>query len=439
MHADGTWMMWQYRIQQDAKAAMISDQRRIKKISRSKLPPVLGLIVNILLYCKYNLNRGTYGYLTWEWREGLRGFSYPLIFASIYKILQFISCDSVHLLVPSLIETTYSIILEFKFTKFPVRLFLQIWLPRIVQALLAALADVKFFSLIRTLENGDVATWTVSFPLNDTVKLKTWKLWLLVQCVLVSSSSATCARGSRGTAAPGLWPTAWRPPSPLWLFVTSPSQSPKHTAGLDLHHLWKIILLVHFLMFSFFSSKTYLSLVALAVVIRPTALIVWVPLLVYHFWKEDDKLRLVTREILPIGFILWFPPSQFYAHVLAESSFFPFHSRSVALLISTVIDCMFYEKVKHSTHMIVKRRCCLWSLPSPLFQWTVVQFNFLKFNIFHGVADFYGSHPWHWYFTQGFAVVIGPHLPLFLHGCVLGFKKYKILLVAVVWTLVMYR
>lgn len=73
------------------------------------------------------------------------------------------------------------------------------------------------------------------------------------------------------------------------------------------------------------------------------------------------------------------------------------------------------------------------------FQWTLVQFNFLKLNIFHGVADFYGSHPWHWYFSQGFAVVIGPHLPFFLHGCILAFRKYKILLAAVVWTIGVYR
>lgn len=39
---------------------------------------------------------------------------------------------------------------------------LQIWTPRIFQALLAAFADVKFFFLIRTLENRDTATWTVS-------------------------------------------------------------------------------------------------------------------------------------------------------------------------------------------------------------------------------------------------------------------------------------
>jgi len=72
-------------------------------------------------------------------------------------------------------------------------------------------------------------------------------------------------------------------------------------------------------------------------------------------------------------------------------------------------------------------------------QWTMVQFNFLKFNVFHSVADFYGSHPWHWYFTQGFAVVIGPHLPLFLHGFCIAFKRYTILLAAVVWTVGVYR
>lgn len=57
---------------------------------------------------------------------------------------------------------------------------------------------------------------------------------------------------------------------------------------------------------SFFplSSKKYLILVALAVVIRPTALIVWFPLLMYHFWQEDEKLRLITQNCIPIGFVL---------------------------------------------------------------------------------------------------------------------------------------
>lgn len=54
-------------------------------------------------------------------------------------------------------------------------------------------------------------------------------------------------------------------------------------------------------MLVFFRSTKYLILVALAVIVRPTALIVWLPLLVYHFWQEDNKLKLITHLCLPIG------------------------------------------------------------------------------------------------------------------------------------------
>ncbi|XP_028429109.1 GPI alpha-1,2-mannosyltransferase 3 [Perca flavescens] len=252
-----------------------------------------------------------YGYLTWEWKAGLRGFTYPLFFAVIYKILYFVNYDSVHLL---------------------------IWLPRIIQALFAAFADVKFFFLIRKLESRDVAQWTFF------CHMCSWFSWYCCTRTLTNSMETTITC--------------------LALFYFPLPGSKTH------------------------SSKIYLTLVALAVIVRPTALIVWFPLLMYHFWQEDNKLRLITHNVIPIG--------------------------ALAVVISTVIDCIFYEK------------------------WTMVQFNFLKFNVFNSVADFYGSHPWHWYFTQGFAVVIGPHLPLFLHGCSLAFRRYKILLAAVVWTIVVY-
>lgn len=57
--------------------------------------------------------------------------------------------------------------------------------------------------------------------------------------------------------------------------------------------------LIFLLLFVF--SKKYLTLVALAVIIRPTALIVWFPLLLNHFWQEDDKLRLITHNFIPVG------------------------------------------------------------------------------------------------------------------------------------------
>uniref|UniRef100_A0A3Q2FPT4 Mannosyltransferase n=1 Tax=Cyprinodon variegatus TaxID=28743 RepID=A0A3Q2FPT4_CYPVA len=260
---------------------------------------------------RMNLNSKTYGYLTWEWKAGIRGFAYPLFFAVLYKILHLLNYDTVYLL---------------------------IWLPRIVQALLAAFADVKFFLLIRSLETEDVTRWTLF------CHLCSWFSWFCCTRTLTNTTETTLTC--------------------LALFYF-----PLPGSKLS-------------------SSKMYLSLVALAVVVRPTALIVWFPLLMYHFWHEADKLRLITHSYVPIGML--------------------------AVLISALIDCLFYEK------------------------WTLVQFNFIKFNILHGVAGFYGSHPWHWYFTQGFPVVIGPHLPFFLHGCSLAFRKYRILLVTVLWTVAVY-
>ncbi|KPP75956.1 GPI mannosyltransferase 3-like [Scleropages formosus] len=90
------------------------------------------------------------------------------------------------------------------------------------------------------------------------------------------------------------------------------------------------------------------------------------------------------------------------------------HSNAIILGISTVLDSIFHGK------------------------WIVVQLNFLKFNILHNVAEFYGSHPWHWYITQGCVVVLGPQLFFFLHGCVLAPKRYRILLITIIWTVFIY-
>lgn len=86
------------------------------------------------------------------------------------------------------------------------------------------------------------------------------------------------------------------------------------------------------------------------------------------------------------------------------------------------MNCMY-----HQNYLFVFLKCVL------------VQWNFLKFNVLHNVAEFYGAHPWHWYFTQGLLVVIGPHIPLFMHGCSLATKKHRILLITILWTTAIYR
>uniref|UniRef100_A0A8C0KJ22 Mannosyltransferase n=1 Tax=Canis lupus dingo TaxID=286419 RepID=A0A8C0KJ22_CANLU len=135
-------------------------------------------------------------------------------------------------------------------------------------------------------------------------------------------------------------------------------------------------------------SVKYSSLVALAFIIRPTAVIPWIPLVFRHFWQERKKLNLILHQFLPIGF--------------------------VTLTLSLIIDRIFFG------------------------QWTLVQYNFLKFNVLQNLGTFYGSHPWHWYFSQGFPAVLGTHLPFFIHGCFLAPKRYRILLVTVLWTLLIY-
>ncbi|XP_041715652.2 GPI mannosyltransferase 3-like isoform X4 [Coregonus clupeaformis] len=165
-----------------------------------------------------------YGYLTWEWTAGIRGFSYPLFFGAIYKILHFFTYDAVQLLV---------------------------WLPRVVQALLSALADIKLYCLILSLEHSDVAKWTY------LCQLCSWFTWYCCTRTLTNTMETTLTT--------------------LALYYYPLPGSKTH------------------------NSTKYLILVALAVIVRPTALIVWLPLLVYHFWQEDNKLKLITHHCLPIG------------------------------------------------------------------------------------------------------------------------------------------
>ncbi|XP_008582490.1 PREDICTED: GPI mannosyltransferase 3 [Galeopterus variegatus] len=205
-----------------------------------------------------------YGYLTWEWTERLRGYTYPLIFASMYKILHLLEKDSVQLL---------------------------IWIPRLAQALLSAIADMRLYSLMKQLENQEVARW-VFF-----CQLCSWFTWYC------------CTRTLTNT------------------------------------------------------METVLTIIAL-----------------FYYPLEGSKSM----------------------------------NRFVTLSLSLIIDRIFFG------------------------QWTLVQFNFLKFNVLQNLGTFYGSHPWHWYFSQGFPIALGTHLPFFIHGCFLAPKRYQVLLLTVLWTLLIY-
>lgn len=56
--------------------------------------------------------------------------------------------------------------------------------------------------------------------------------------------------------------------------------------------------------------------------------------------------------------------------------------------------------------------------------WTLVPLNFLKFNFLSSGGDFYGTHPWHWYFSQGFPVMVFSFLPLTVYGIWISKRWY---------------
>uniref|UniRef100_A0A8C2VBX9 Mannosyltransferase n=1 Tax=Chinchilla lanigera TaxID=34839 RepID=A0A8C2VBX9_CHILA len=213
-----------------------------------------------------------------------------------------------------------------------------VWTPRFAQALLSAVADVKLYSLARRLETQEVAGW-VFF-----CQLCSWFTWYC------------CTRTLTNT---------------METILTTIALSYYPLEGSKATH-----------------SVKYASLVALACLVRPTAIIPWVPLLLRHVWREQDRRRLILHSFLPVGF--------------------------VTLTLSLVIDRIFFG------------------------QWTLVQLNFLRFNVLQGSGTFYGSHPWHWYLSQGLPAVLGPHLPFFLHGCLCAPKRSRLLLVTVLWTLLVY-
>ena len=104
----------------------------------------------------------------------------------------------------------------------------------------------------------------------------------------------------------------------------------------------------------------------LACIIRPTCLLIWVPLV----------LSAILRKVVNIL-------------TLAKACFLAI---PVLLVLLFGIDFYFYGSL------------------------TFVHWNFLNFNVFQNIGEFYGVHSWHWYFTQGLPVVFNIHLLFFFLG-----------------------
>lgn len=83
------------------------------------------------------------------------------------------------------------------------------------------------------------------------------------------------------------------------------------------------------------------------------------------------------------------------------------------LLLSVVVDWMCYGKLVN------------------------VYYNFLEFNFLSDLGSFYGTHPWHWYLSQGLVVLLGSHIFPLLYAARKGIEPYFVAVIA--WTILIYR
>ncbi len=111
-----------------------------------------------------------------------------------------------------------------------------------------------------------------------------------------------------------------------------------------------------------------MSFASIAVLLRPTSLLIWLPLGLRSLWfmKTNVEKGLLMARVVVIG--------------------------AIALLVWLLVDQWFYGEV------------------------TFVLWNFISFNVIHGLDKLYGSHPWHWYLTQGSIVVFGTSIPFAMVG-----------------------
>lgn len=136
---------------------------------------------------------------------------------------------------------------------------------------------------------------------------------------------------------------------------------------------------------------------AITCLIRPTAAALWVFLGVQYLISMpsfSQRLGFLIQEVIPIGYI---------------TSLDCLTSRVISLGVLIAVDYLFYGKL------------------------IFVPLNFVMFNLVKDAGAFYGTHPWHWYLTQGFPATMGLHLPFFLLGVI--WSKQLNLLYAIAWTI----
>lgn len=169
-----------------------------------------------------------YGHLTWEWTAKVRGFSHPLIFALVYKVLQLSSLDFAGLV---------------------------IYTPKILQAILLAIADYHLYLLAAAMTSVKEARFVLICQVMN---------WFTFYCGVRTLSNS------------------------LEMVLTI----------LSLYH-WPNLL--YKASTDTQSRISGLVFIALSCIVRPTAATIWILPFVYELISFQDRLHFVLFQLLPMG------------------------------------------------------------------------------------------------------------------------------------------
>ncbi|KAJ4461566.1 putative GPI mannosyltransferase 3 [Paratrimastix pyriformis] len=206
-----------------------------------------------------------YGYLTWEWREMLRSYLYPLFFVVIYWILDLLHLDYAALL---------------------------IHLPRILQSVFAALSDWATYHFAERLFGKNIARWTLF------CSVFSWFNFFAMPRTLGNSMEAAFS-----VLAFLYWPfpDMPAPPSLPWSRPPAGKSHPKSRVAGG----W----------ISTPSSRLVaLTLAFVAVAIRPTCAVMWGIIGLWTVLRMPLRMwpRFVLCETIPIGFNVFSGGGSFY-------------------------------------------------------------------------------------------------------------------------------
>ncbi|KAF2200450.1 hypothetical protein GQ43DRAFT_73199 [Delitschia confertaspora ATCC 74209] len=275
--------------------------------------------------------RDSGAWITWEWRNQLRSSLHPAIFAGVYRVAASLA---------SLCRLSL-----------PVRAELLIAAPKVIQALFAALLDCYTWKLTERVYGRGSRTALVALALSVC---SPWQ-WFCSTRTL-----SNCLETTLTTIAVYYWP--WR-----WPGLSNVSQNAGNAPRDGKRQDQNKQSAKQNLEGSVFQLRVSLLLAAVACILRPTNLLIWLCISIPTLWRgSTPQSYVLIREILFCG--------------------------SAVLACAALLDRLYYG---------------IWSLP-PL--------RFLYFNVAQSLAVFYGRNRPDYYLTEGLPLLLTTALPFAIVG-----------------------